>query len=625
MSRSRVVGWSGALLVATLLGGVLVGCGASGAQQEAARVFLDAWARGDLRAAAAATDAPGEAAMVLDRVDRSLGLAGGELATADVREENGLTTVTYTASWRLDGVVEPWRYDGRVAVAPSTNGDWRVRWQPQDVHPQLGPGGTFLRRRTLPPRAAILDASGQALVAPTPVVTVGIVPGRTPDVAALAGRLAAVLGIRAEDIVSDARTSTPDAFVPVITLRRPDYDAVADRVRDLPGTAFRERLQLLGPTSTFGQPLLGRVGTPDAEELRDVGPGFTADDEVGTSGLQAALNEPLAGRAETTIELTDPGTGPTTLARFPGGPGQPVTTTLDLRTQQAAETALAGVAPVAAIVALRPSTGAVLAVANSAAAPFDVALGGRYSPGSTFKIVTAAAALGAGTLRPDSPVGCPATTAVGGRVIPNADDFALGTVPFTDAFARSCNTTFAELAGRLPDGALDDAAVRFGIGAGWQLPVEAFDGSFTPGADPTARAANAFGQGTTLVSPLSEALMAAAVVRGTTPTPTLVPDRPTGVARAPAPLPDGVAAALAPMMRAVVTTGTATELAAVPGGPVAGKTGTAEHGQGDPPPAHSWFTGYQGDVAFTVFVTDGQTGGTPADPIAARFLTALAG
>jgi cell division protein FtsI/penicillin-binding protein 2 len=54
---------------------------------------------------------------------------------------------------------------------------------------------------------------------------------------------------------------------------------------------------------------------------------------------------------------------------------------------------------------------------------------------------------------------------------------------------------------------------------------------------------------------------------------------------------------------------------------VLGKTGTAEHG--NPPTAHSWFTGYQGDLAFAVFVQDGQTSGVPSNPIAQRFLTAL--
>jgi cell division protein FtsI/penicillin-binding protein 2 len=86
--------------------------------------------------------------------------------------------------------------------------------------------------------------------------------------------------------------------------------------------------------------------------------------------------------------------------------------------------------------------------------------------------------------------------------------------------------------------------------------------------------------------------------------------------------PARVVATLRGFTRAVVTEGTATLLAGVPGGAVAGKTGTAEFG-GAPPQAHSWFAGYQGDLAFAVFVYGGQTGATPANPIARAFLTQL--
>ena len=77
-------------------------------------------------------------------------------------------------------------------------------------------------------------------------------------------------------------------------------------------------------------------------------------------------------------------------------------------------------------------------------------------------------------------------------------------------------------------------------------------------------------------------------------------------------------------MRGVVTGGTGTALKSVPGGPVHGKTGTAEYGRGTPPPTHAWFTGYQGDVAFAVVVEGGGFGATTAAPLAAAFLTSLA-
>ena len=75
-------------------------------------------------------------------------------------------------------------------------------------------------------------------------------------------------------------------------------------------------------------------------------------------------------------------------------------------------------------------------------------------------------------------------------------------------------------------------------------------------------------------------------------------------------------------MRAVVTSGTGTALAGVPG-EVLGKSGTAEYGGGDPPPTHAWFIATRGDVAIAVLVEGGSSGGRVAAPIAQRFFAAL--
>ncbi len=96
----------------------------------------------------------------------------------------------------------------------------------------------------------------------------------------------------------------------------------------------------------------------------------------------------------------------------------------------------------AAIVALRPSTGAVLAVAQNAPADAQgaIALTCLYPPGSTFKTVTTSAALQAGKVTPDTVLPCPGTENIEGRQIPNDDNFDLGSVPLHSAFAHSCNT-----------------------------------------------------------------------------------------------------------------------------------------------------------------------------------------
>jgi cell division protein FtsI/penicillin-binding protein 2 len=115
------------------------------------------------------------------------------------------------------------------------------------------------------------------------------------------------------------------------------------------------------------------------------------------------------------------------------------------------------------------------------------------------------------------------------------------------------------------------------------------------------------------------------VAKGGPVTPALLAGRPAAPAGggSPAGPPAAVLPALRDMMRAVVTEGTATALADLPGGPVAGKTGTAEYGSGTPPRSHAWFIGYRGDLAFAVFVQNGQSSGRTAVPIAKTFLTTL--
>jgi cell division protein FtsI/penicillin-binding protein 2 len=182
-------------------------------------------------------------------------------------------------------------------------------------------------------------------------------------------------------------------------------------------------------------------------------------------------------------------------------------------------------------------------------------------------------------------------------------------VPFTEALAQSCNTTFIQQALELPDAALAEAATSYGVGVDWELPVPVFSGSVPRDSTGTTKAANAIGQGQVLMSPLQMALVAAGVAGGAPVGPIeVVGSEPS------AELPQGPSAAvleaLRPMMRQVVLSGTATALA--DRGEVFGKTGTAEYGSNTPPDAHGWFMGYRlggpsGDLAFAVLVEGGQS------------------
>lgn len=580
--------------------------------------YLQAWAAGEYAEAADGTDDPAGAEQVLTDAAEWVGAPGpaGEVAEVTVTEESAGATVDLR--WEPPGL-PAWEYAGALDLALDAEGEWQIVVGPTLVHPALGEGEALLLSRTLPERASILDAAGLPLFTATPIVTVGVDPGKVTDLAAVADTLAGVLAVDAAQVTADVQAGTAGQFVPVITLRRADYDAVRDQIYDLPGTVFQEATRQLAPTTQFARGVLGRVG-PVTEEVVEESDGvLRAGDEAGLSGLQRAYQEQLTGTPGLTVSTARDDLPVEQLTVIDPVPGAPVRTTLSAEIQTAADAAVAGQELPAYVVAVRPSTGEILAVAANDAADPANALTGLYPAGSTFKIVVASAVLSAGLAEPSTVLPCPATNTVDGREFENADRFALGEVSFTTAFAQSCNSTFTALGIQLPPEAFPQAAAAFGIGSDWNLPVDTVTGSVTEPDSAVRQAEDSIGQGDVLVSPFSMALAAATVVQGTTPVPVLVADaEPAGTA--PPALDPAVADALRAMTRAVVTEGTGAPLAGLPG-EVGGKTGTAEFGSGDPPPAHAWFAGYQGDLAFAAFVEGGQSSGSTAVPLSEAFLT----
>jgi cell division protein FtsI/penicillin-binding protein 2 len=226
-------------------------------------------------------------------------------------------------------------------------------------------------------------------------------------------------------------------------------------------------------------------------------------------------------------------------------------------------------------------------------------------------------------LKPSDPVDCPPTATVEGRRFKNYESEQLGSVPFRTDFAKSCNTAFVGLSTRLRPDDLQHTAASLGVGTPWHLGTDAFSGSVPPTESAVDRAAAAFGQGRTEVSPLALAVATASVARGSFVSPTLVVDGAAAPDPAAAKLPAGPVHTLRSLMRDVVTNGTGTALRSVTGGAVHAKTGTAEFGTDTPPRTRAWMTGWQGDVAFAVLVEEGRSGGEVAGPVAARFVTLL--
>ncbi len=366
--------------------------------------------------------------------------------------------------------------------------------------------------------------------------------------------------------------------------------------------------------------LTGNVVAATAAQAKQLGAPYQAGDLIGQGGIQEAYQARLAGKPALSLRIVGPAPRvDATPARFAGAPGQPVRTSIDMNVQRAASAAVSAAATSKNVdlVAVQPSTGHVLAVVERPGG-FNRALEGVFPPGSTFKIVTASALAQTG-LRPGSVVQCPATTSIGGRTFHNFDNETLGSTNLLTAFAVSCNTTFASLATqRLSGSTLAAMARTYGFNSGPSLGIPATLGHFTRPTDPVGLAADAFGQGTDLVNPLSQASVAAAVEDGTWRPPLLVTDPAPRQTAQPHRLNAAILNTLRPMMRAVVTIGTASHVGFPPG--VYGKTGTAEYGSGPNPPAHAWFIGYHGDLAFAVLVEGGGLGADASGPIANAFV-----
>jgi cell division protein FtsI/penicillin-binding protein 2 len=411
----------------------------------------------------------------------------------------------------------------------------------------------------------------------------------------------------------------PDWFLPVEELTVERYEAVKPAIYPVPGLVFQNKQQRLPPRPGFAQQVLGTVGEVTKEALERLGEPYRQGDLVGLSGLEAVFERKLAGKPTQEISIVDAdGVQVDVVHQVEGEPSQDVYSTLEEKTQNVAEAALDGVAQPAAIVVVDVATSQVRAVVNRPIEGFNRAFTGRYPPGSSFKIVTTTALLSKG-VSVDQKVGCPAETVIGGKTFRNFESKALGDIPFSKAFAASCNTAFVTLASALENENLQAATNTFGFGEKIAFPLNAAGGSFPEPRDSTERAAAAIGQGRVLVSPLHMATLAAAVANGGWRPPQLQADVEVPAAK---PLDPAIAETTRSLMGTVVSEGTGTK-AKVPGKQVAGKTGTAEFGNQKPPQTHAWFVGFSGKYAFAVLVEGGGVGGEVAAPIAARLVRGL--
>lgn len=386
----------------------------------------------------------------------------------------------------------------------------------------------------------------------------------------------------------------------------------------------------------------------------------------GNTGIEGALNDELSGTSNSQFldQLTSIVTGESPR-------GAAIETTIDPDVQRAAWDALGN--NTGAVVALNPSTGAILAMVSKTAFDpnvlavhntdeviaaynelessskkplFNRAIGGDlYPPGSVFKLVVTAAALESGEFTPESTFPNPSslTLPLSDSVITNSEGGSCGggsAATIATALRLSCNIPFAQLGAALGEDRIATKAEEFGFGSSFQIPQTTTPSVYPRDVDEPTLMLSAFGQASVRVHPLQMAMVSGAIANGgVLMQPTLVdsilaPDLTVLQSLEPSvysmPLSTENAATLTEMMVNGVDNGVATN-ARISGVSVAGKTGTAENGPGKP--YTLWFTGFapadDPQVAVAVVVenngglSQGAFGNTVAAPIAKKVLEAV--
>ncbi|WPW19759.1 MULTISPECIES: penicillin-binding transpeptidase domain-containing protein [unclassified Streptomyces] len=392
------------------------------------------------------------------------------------------------------------------------------------------------------------------------------------------------------------------------------------------------RPSVLHPELREGDKLVtGEAGTPPVKALDRDGGELTTEKypSLGSvlDGLREKYGEKAGGEAGVELrvargeaskkaELAD-----TTLLELSEGTPGTVKTTLSPSLQALAEAEVAK-RKRASVVVVRPSTGEILAAANSSRG-FNVAFQGSLAPGSTMKVVTSSMLIEKGLASIDKKHPCPKYFSYGGWKFQNLDKFQIKDGTFRASFAASCNTAFISQAPKLEDDDLTQHAQDyFGLGRNdWKVGVSTFDGA-VPVQSKAPMAASLIGQGGVRMNPLNMASVSATVKAGVFHQPYLVSPEVDGrqLATAPRTLSADTLAQLRELMSYTATAGTATEAMAGVDGERGAKTGSAEvDGQKKP---NGWFTAYRGDLAAAAVVQSAGHGGSTAGPVVATLLKA---
>ena len=413
-------------------------------------------------------------------------------------------------------------------------------------------------QRTLPlraPRGVVFDRDGRVLVENRYSLNISLVRERVEDLDEALGLLARVTNIPVASVydVIERNPSVPD-HRPLIIIRDASMSqvaAVTARRLELPGVVVEQVPTRYYPSNTMASHLFGYVGEVTDTQLREAADTRVRSGAiVGQSGVEQRYNELLMGDdGERHVVVNSVGREIEMIDEVPPDSGRQIQLTLDYDLQKAAETAFEAEGYAGSAVVLDPQTGDVLSLVSLPAYdPNDFALGidsetwsslnsdalrplqnralqGRYPPGSTFKIVMAAAALEEGIITPDFKVTCRGGGTFFRRFFRCHSTH--GTVGLDEALEKSCNTYFYTLGNMLDVDVINRWSEAFGLGvmSGIDLPHEVqglvpsrewkrerFGEPWYPGETISV----AIGQGAVSVTPISLAVMMATAANGGT-------------------------------------------------------------------------------------------------------------
>ncbi len=584
--------------------------------------------------------------------------------------QNGDRATVETAVALSTAALGPITYTVHLPLV-SANGRWGVDWTPDAIVPGLGSAYRVHMFDEPATRGRIVDRGGQVLATQGDEVQIGVVPQHISNETKLLSFLSGWLHMTPADIQALYHVSWavahPDEFVPIAQVTSVQWDAVQGQAAPLLSNGLdfiRGSTLRIYPRLGLAAPLIGYVQT-------------TSDGQtLGVTGLEHWAERYLRGRDGAKLGIAtapDYGYIASTLKERPKADGDTLHLTLDTTLQAAVEQALAGQA--GAVVALRPSDGAVLAMASTPGfdpnlfaqgtgagrylnSPFrpliNRATTGQYPLGSVFKIVTMGAALEKANYTAQTTMPGPAVWYGLGANNPKHDwnPYGHGIVSLHEAFVQSCDTCFYQIGQQfdnMNNYLLPDYARAWGFGAPtgivgvregagivpdphWTLAT--LGQQWVPG-DPVDLA---IGQSFLEVTPLQVAQMLAAVGNGgvvyrpyvvksiTAPGGAAVRSFGPVVSRR-LPITAGHLQDIRDAMLGVTTEtyGTASDKFAGFSPPVAGKTGTAETVPGQN--ADAWFVALapadHPTIALVVMVEHGGEGNVAAAPLARQILHAF--